>query len=224
MFECVILAGGFGTRLKSISGEIPKPMVIISGVPFLYRLMKEVELQGCSKIILSLHYRADFIIECISRDKPVNCQVEFVVEEEPLGTGGALKRSAQFVSSEKFIVLNGDTYQEIDLMDFYNTEGAGLIMSAVEVPDVFRYGALCIDNNQRVLKMLPKGQRFAGLINSGTYLIRVADILSFPMEIFSFETDFIPEFEGNIRAYLRTRDFVDIGVPEDFYAACKRFT
>ncbi|TQP52310.1 nucleotidyltransferase family protein [Vibrio cholerae] len=224
MYDVVILAGGLGTRLKTISGEIPKPMVVISGQPFLYRLMKYLEQQGVRKIILSLSYKADYIINRIKNDNPVNCEIEFVVEEEPLGTGGAIKLATTKVTTDKFIVLNGDTYCELDYDKFIKTsESAQLLISGVEVEDVSRYGSLLLDNENNVLAMIEKGLSGPGIINSGTYVLYKTSIQSFPQDEFSFETDFLPVFDGVFKAYTSKPYFIDIGMPEDYHKACEKF-
>ncbi|CDT93205.1 HddC [Vibrio coralliirubri] len=224
MYDVVILAGGLGTRLKKISGEIPKPMVDISGQPFLYRLMKYLEKQGVKRIILSLSYRADYIIERVTSDIPVNCKVDFVIESEPLGTGGAIKLATNKVETEKFIVLNGDTYCELDYNAFIKfSQNSQLLISGVEVEDVSRYGSLQLDQDNNVLAMIEKGRSGSGIINSGIYILDKNIIESFPEEKFSFETEFIPMFEGIFKAYTSKPYFIDIGIPEDYHQACEIF-
>jgi D-glycero-alpha-D-manno-heptose 1-phosphate guanylyltransferase len=222
MFQCVILAGGFGTRLKSVSGDIPKPMVPIGNEPFLYLLMRKLEQQGCSKIILSLHYKADFIINRIDSDRPVSCPVEYSVEDLPLGTGGALKRSSRLISEPRFIALNGDTYCDIDYASLLiAAESTDLLVAAVNVDNVQRYGKLEIDDTSAVLSMGEKSKEGEGFINAGTYVIKTDDIAKFSMEEFSFENDFIPNFRGNFKAYIAGNNFVDIGIPSDYQYACR---
>ncbi|EGQ8315348.1 NTP transferase domain-containing protein [Vibrio cholerae] len=224
MYDVVILAGGLGTRLKTISGEIPKPMVDISGQPFLYRLMKYLEQQGVRRIILSLSYRADYIINRVKNDNPVNCEIDFVVEEKPLGTGGAIKLATSKVKTDKFIVLNGDTYCELDYDAFVKvSESSHLLISGVEIEDVSRYGSLQLDNENNVLAMIEKGLSGPGVINSGTYVLYKTSIQSFPQDEFSFETDFLPVFDGVFKAYTSKPYFIDIGIPEDYHKACERF-
>lgn len=224
MFDVVILAGGLGTRLKTISGEIPKPMVDISGEPFLYRLMKYLEEQGVRKIILSLSYKADYIIEQVQRSTPVDCDIDFIVEKEPLGTGGAIKLAASKVKTDRFIVLNGDTYCELDYQAFIkSSEHVSMLISGVEVDDVSRYGSLKLDDENNVLAMLEKGSKGTGVINSGTYLLCKNIIEDFPLDKFSFETDFLPQFNGIFKAYRSKPYFIDIGIPEDYHKACEKF-
>ena len=151
MFEAVILCGGFGSRLKAVSGDIPKPMIPVGGTPFVYRLMMVLEASGCSKILLSLHYRPDYFVQAVNNDKPVSCPVEFVVENIPLGTGGAVKHAANKISSSKFIVLNGDTHSDISYADFFSySEEKQITISAVSVEATSRYGSLEIDSYMNV--------------------------------------------------------------------------
>lgn len=224
MYDVVILAGGLGTRLKSVSGDIPKPMVDVSGVPFLYRLMKYLEAQGVQRIILSLSYKADYIIDRVVNDNPVSCDVDFVIENEPLGTGGAIKFASSKVSTDKLIVLNGDTYCELDYAQFIEaSKETDLLISGVEISEVSRYGSLDLDDNYNVKAMVEKGRQGKGIINSGIYIISKDVINNFPLEKFSFESDFISTFEGIFRAFVSSSYFIDIGIPEDYYAACEKF-
>jgi D-glycero-alpha-D-manno-heptose 1-phosphate guanylyltransferase len=221
MFEAVILAGGMGTRLKSITGELPKPMVDVCGIPFLYRLMKRLESQGCSRIVLSLCYRSDFIIHQVTKDIPVECPVDFAVEEYPLDTGGAIKLASRFITSNQFIVLNGDTYCDVDynaLADFSIQQG--LVICGVYVDDVTRYGTLNIDNNNNVLSMSEKTSIGYGLINSGIYVVTTSEIINHQQVKFSFEKDFIQTYQGQVKAFVIEGYFVDIGIPEDYQKFC----
>lgn len=224
MFECIILAGGFGTRLKAISGNIPKPMMVVGGEPFLYRLMKKLEKDGCSKIILALHYQSDYIVSRVNSDHPVKCEVCFSIEESPLGTGGAVKLAASYTSKERVVILNGDSYQEIDYGDFFiKSFSNDLLISSTREDNCERYGVLELDKDLNVISMCSKGHSGPGYINSGTYVIKTEDILSFKKDIFSFEADFIQYFDGIFKAYITNSEFIDIGIPEDFYKACAKF-
>ena len=225
MFQSVILAGGFGTRLKSISGDIPKPMVIVGGEPFLYMLMRRLEEQGCEHIVVSLHYRSEYIIEKIEHDKPVSCRVSFCVEETPLGTGGAIKKSSSLISANSFVVLNGDTLCDIDYSELLTAAlDVDLIIAAAGVSDVSRYGRLVIDEGKNIIELNEKNNTGPGLINAGTYVVNTKDIQNVTKTSFSFEHDFLPHFRGRIKALLVHGEFVDIGVPLDYNYACKKFS
>ena len=221
MFEAVILMGGFGTRLKSVSGDIPKPMVLVGGEPFVYKLMKKLEADGCVKIVLSLHFGAEYIIEKVKRDKPVKCVVVFVIEDEPLGTGGGIKLAAGEITSDYFIAINGDTFSEIDYAAFYTQNyGFELVIAGVNVKDVSRYGSLELDSDMNINRMHEKGLAGEGFINSGSYLIGRQSIVDFGAVEFSFEKDFIAESCFPIKCHLVSGIFIDIGIPEDYFSAC----
>lgn len=220
MFEAVILAGGVGTRLKSISGNIPKPMVEINGIPFLYRLLGLLEKSGCSRVVLSLGYEAQYIIDRLNFDKPVNIEIDWVVEDHPLGTGGAIKLAASKIYGNSFIVLNGDTFLDIDYSIFFQAaNSAELLISAISVKDVSRYGSLELATDNTIINFKEKNDRGSGVINSGTYVIKRVDILCYPKTKFSFESDFLPEYEKKIHAFVTKGYFIDIGIPEDFRKA-----
>jgi D-glycero-alpha-D-manno-heptose 1-phosphate guanylyltransferase len=222
MFEAIILAGGKGTRLKSVTGDLPKPMVDIGGQPFLYLIMKRLEQQGCRHIVLSLCYAADLIIERVKKDKPVDIKVDFCVEAEPLGTGGAIKLAANMIENDSFVVLNGDTYSEVNYSDVVKfSEATDLVICGVEVSDVSRYGTLEVDEFNNVKHLVEKGKSGKGIINSGTYVINKNSILSFASDVFSFEQDYVQNFNLSFRAYISDGYFIDIGIPEDYYKACK---
>ncbi len=223
MFEAVILAGGQGTRLKSVTGELPKPMVDVNGIPFLYRLMKRLEEQGCQRIVLSLCYRADYIIACIHKDHPVSCAVDFAVEKQPLDTGGAIKYAAQYITTDKFVVLNGDTYSDLDYNELVeHAKMSGLVICGVHVEDVSRYGTLDIAENNTIKSMNEKGSTGSGIINSGTYVITTNEITNFEKDIFSFERDYVKNYTGIFTAFISKGYFIDIGIPEDYHRICQQ--
>ncbi|MEW6994791.1 nucleotidyltransferase family protein [Colwelliaceae bacterium MEBiC 14330] len=223
MFEALILAGGQGTRLKSVTGELPKPMVDVNGIPFLYRLMKRLEQQGCQRIVLSLCYRADYIIEQIRNDQPVSCAVDFAVEKQPLDTGGAIKYAAQYITTDKFVVLNGDTFSDLDYNELVqHAITSDLVICGVHVEDVSRYGTLDIAENNTIKSMNEKGSTGSGIINSGTYVISTNEIASVEKDIFSFERDYVKNYTGVFTAFISKGYFIDIGIPEDYHKICQQ--
>jgi len=113
----IILAGGLGTRLKEVAPNTPKPMVIINGRPFLEYQMEYWINQGITRFILSVGYLKDLIINHFG-DSFNGASIEYVVEPKPLGTGGGMLLAAKNIT-EIFIVLNGDTYIEVDLNSLY---------------------------------------------------------------------------------------------------------
>ena len=223
MFEAVILMGGFGTRLNSISKGVPKSMMPVGGAPFVYLLLKKLEASGCQRIILSLHYRAQEIKSQILRDKPVSCEIVFIIEETPLGTGGALKLAATCVANEHFIALNGDTYSSLNYEEFVDeTKHKEFAIAGFKIECANRYGALNI-NKGLLVGITEKGTQGPAIINSGTYLLSKSSLSRIKLTKFSFEDSFIPEYLGRAGVHVFEGIFFDIGVPDDYKLACRYF-
>ena len=223
--QIVILAGGFGTRLKRVSGDIPKPLVDVAGAPFLYRLLDNLKVYKPTKVVLALHYRAHWVIEKINRDKPVDFEIGFSVEEQPLGTGGGLKKACELISDDRFLAINGDTYHGLDYMKFM--EGASdfdLFISAIEVRDRSRYGAIEVASDGRLSSYRGTGVGSAGLINGGSYGIRTDILLDTLDDKFAFEDLFLSRTDLSIGVCEQRAPFVDIGVPDDYEIARQMFS
>lgn len=225
MFEVVILAGGFGTRIKEVNSELPKPMLEVGSLPFLYRIMQKLEANGCKRIVLSLFFMSDYIKKRIEEDNPVSCSVVFVVESEPLGTGGAVKLASKEIIGDSFIVVNGDTYLDIDYEVFYQeSQNYELSLCAIRVPDCSRYGRLTVNEDGYIESFSEKSYAGPGLINGGCYYFKKSVISSVPLNKFSLETDFLIKQPENIRPYITSAYFIDIGIPKDYYRACEYFS
>lgn len=221
MFEALILMGGLGTRLRDVSKGVPKPMMPVNGKPFVYNLLEKLEAAGCKRIVLSLHYQADKIINQIIQDRPVNCEIVFVKEKRLLGTGGGMKLAAESILSEKFIALNGDTFSSLDYRNFFfdNLE-AEFVIAGIRVPNAMRYGSMYFNEMKILTGMQEKGISGPAVINSGTYLISKSSILEIPQDQFSFEEEVISKSLGSAKVYIFSGDFIDIGIPEDYHRAC----
>jgi len=225
MREVLILAGGLGTRLRDISGELPKSMVLVGGIPFLYRLMQKAQSEGFDKIVLALGYKSDYIRDRILIDLPVDIQVVFSIESEPLGTGGAIKNAYRLLQNDTFLVINGDTFVDYNLGYFFdNSLGLDLSILAVKLEDVDRYGAIEFDSNGKVTKFIEKGLVGSGYINSGAYVLnkKILDCISGFK--FSFEEDILFARSSEVRVFAFQGIFIDIGIPEDYHKADKMFS
>jgi D-glycero-alpha-D-manno-heptose 1-phosphate guanylyltransferase len=217
--EAMILAGGRGTRLGDRLGGMPKPMALVGGRPFLEILLRRLSSADCNRIILSVGYRHDAIEAHFGRQFG-NMQIDYVVEAEPLGTGGAIRRALLSANESEVMVLNGDTFLEIDYQVFLRAHlgwRSPLTVAAVEQQDTSRFGALVLADN-RVVSILEKGGSGPGWINGGVYLLNSA--LKWPSHLpenFSFETDFLMKQVAVLRpfAFQCSGYFLDIGVPED---------
>lgn len=220
--EAVLLAGGFGTRLRSVVPDLPKPMAPVAGRPFLDILLTSLSRRGFNRVILALGFMADKVISHFG-DRFAGMDLVYEVEARPLGTGGALKRALERCNTDHVFVFNGDTFLDADVPQIERLWAAygDPIIVAVHVPDVSRYGRLIVEDGL-VLGFEEKGRSGSGLINAGCYVLP-ADILADTQIAppFSFESEFLRDAVARraFRAFVSSGDFIDIGVPEDYFRA-----
>ena len=219
--QAIILAGGLGTRLKSITGDIPKALINISGKPFIDYQIEYIRNQGIEEIFFALGYESNKLKKYIS-NKYSN--ILYSVENKPLGTGGAVKlaiRNHYKKLDKSFFVLNGDSLIDINyqhLYDFHKNKQSNVTIGLIEVDDVDRYGKIGTKNGD-IIKFNEKSDNGPGLINSGVYLFRKDIERLFPKEEkFSLENDFFPNLIGNNfkGVILKHSFFIDIGTTESF--------
>lgn len=219
-----VLCGGLGTRLRSVLSDRPKSMALIGEVPFLQLLLRKLKGEGINEVILGTGYRADQIEDFFGIGEKVGIRLRYSREEEPLGTGGALKLAEELLS-DPVVVLNGDSYVEwklAEMEDLFRQKDADIVMVLQEVPDVSRYGSVALDPEQRVAEFVEKGSRTGpGLINAGIYLLRkeiVRDLA--PGTGVSLERDVFPKFlRRKFYGAISRGVFIDIGIPADLERA-----
>lgn len=225
MIEAIVLAGGEGRRLQAVVRDLPKPMADIAGRPFLWWLLTRLNLQGVHRVVLSVGYKATAIQDYF-QSAFNDTAIVYSVENEPLGTGGAIRLALEHAVEPQVIVMNGDTYADIELRGLLaarEAAGADLAMAVTHLNDISRYGAVVVDKKtNRVAGFEEKQGSAAGYINAGTYCIRRDLFQKFPVAAkFSFERDFLTEHlaELNPVAFTAVRGFIDIGIPEDYALA-----
>jgi D-glycero-alpha-D-manno-heptose 1-phosphate guanylyltransferase len=224
----IILAGGLGTRLRSIVAHLPKPMANVAGKPFLHYVLTQLQHAGITHVILSVGYKWETIRDYFG-DAFENITLNYCVEEVPLGTGGAIKAAMQLCTSEKVLVLNGDSIFNFELKQFvnYNTT-APVLMAARIIDDASRYGTLTIDAKNVVTNFIEKTNLAQqGTINTGIYLIHKTSFLNDcpTQNKFSIEQDYFAHIvqRQKIQAYTAQGYFIDIGIPEDYTRAQYEF-
>ena len=226
--ECIVLAGGLGTRLRGAIGDFPKCRAPVNGKPFLYYIFTYLQEQQCSRVILSLGYKHEIITQWLLETE-WSFEVDNVIEYEPLGTGGGIQLAMKEAKEDNVVVLNGDTMFRVDLNDmlaFQNHMSAGASLALKEMKDFDRYGVVKLDNHYMITQFEEKQQRETGLINGGVYIINKKQFLDKQLpERFSFEKDFLEAFvkEGNFYGYKSDGYFIDIGIPEDYEQAQQDF-
>lgn len=224
MKPIVILAGGLGTRLRSVVKELPKPLAPVAGKPFLWWLLRSLELQGATDVYLSTGYKADLISNNFG-DSFGRLRLTYVTEEEPLGTGGAVMRAAAHIDAPEFFVLNGDTLAVVDLAlleRHADEKPMDVIMSVVRVPDATRYGTISFEDDGRVTEFKSKGAPGPGYISAGVYLLNKNALINAGLpEKFSIEQDFFERKIADLKimAINCVQNFIDIGVPSDYELA-----
>jgi len=220
--EAIILAGGFGTRLRQVVPDLPKPMSPIAGQPFLEILLRSLANKGFHRVVLSLGYMADKIT---SHFGAALCDIELIyeVEELPLGTGGAVRQAISHCNTDHVYVFNGDTFLDLQVnhVEAHWKNNHVPIIIAREVDDTTRYGRLEVSQG-KILGFREKGVAGQGLINAGCYVLPVNILQNCQLEDpFSLETDFFIDAVQRQRfdVFITDSYFIDIGMPEDYLRA-----
>lgn len=230
--EAIVLAGGLGTRLRSVVADVPKPMAPVAGRPFLDYILYYLKKQGVHRVILAVGYKWEVIQSYYSdADKCFGLELVFSIEDEPLGTGGAIFKAANNVQGNAFFIINGDTAFDVplhELVEFYTDNDVEIVLALKEVTNAGRYGSVECAANGRIVSFIEKGRNHqsSSAINGGIYLIKKAAIkrFGFPAQ-FSFETDFLKGKLTELDAWGKVFNspFIDIGIPEDYQRAQSLF-
>lgn len=227
--ECIILAGGFGTRLKDTIPDLPKCMAPVAGRPFLFYVINYLRSQGIEKFIFSLGYKHEVIEEYLANNfSTLNYQCS--VEKEPLGTGGAILLACSIATEKQLVVANGDTLYKANLHDpsiFHAHHMAECTLLLKPMTNFNRYGVVEVSEEKLVTSFKEKQFYTKGNINGGLYLLDAGRFMDeeFPQK-FSFEKDYLEKFYDKRRIYGLTDEsyFIDIGIPEDFNRAQTELT
>jgi D-glycero-alpha-D-manno-heptose 1-phosphate guanylyltransferase len=220
--EAIILAGGFGTRLRAVVPNLPKAMAPIAGRPFLQILLASLSRKGFTRVVLSVGFMAERIIEYFG-ERFGNLELVYVFEREPLGTGGAARLAMQTCTADHVCILNGDTFLDLetDEVERHWQAHRRPIIVGCEQSDTARYGRL-LTAGGAVIGIAEKGVIGPGLINTGYYICNGGQLDGYPVGVtFSLETDYLPKAVTSTRfdLYVTTGTFIDIGIPEDYERA-----
>ena len=222
--KAIVLAGGLGTRLAHVTNDIPKPMAPIGSRPFLEYLLDYLVEQGSEGAVLAVSYKWEMIQEhfgSVYRSMPLN----YSVEDEPLGTGGAIRQALEFLTDNEVVVLNGDTLFRVDLKGMANIHrsgGARLSIALKQVADSGRFGRVEVSTDGVIANFQEKSAGGPGWINGGVYMLNRDLFADFPMPArFSFEQDLDEPNVDRIqpRAFQSDAYFIDIEIPEDYQHA-----
>lgn len=229
----VLLVGGKGTRLRSVVTSTPKPLAAVGGQSFLELLVRQLRSQGVRRVVMCSGYLAEQIESTFGDGRAWGVEIQYSREDQPLGTGGAVKHAGRFLQAEPdFLVMNGDSFLEMGVREFVRSHRARkgfASMAVVPVENAARYGTVKVDSNGTVGGFAEKtGLESPGLINAGVYVFSRAVLGCIPEGPCSLERDVFPQILGRgIQAWEQRGMFIDIGTPEDYARAqelCEKLT
>lgn len=227
--EAIILAGGLGTRLRSVVPDQPKCMAPVNGKPFLFYVINYLQKSGIEKFIFSVGYMHEAIEEYLNKNySSLDYKISF--ESEPLGTGGGIKLACEKVTQQNILACNGDTLFRINLQElsnFHKTKNAGCSLCLKPLKNFDRYGVVEINGNGSIQSFKEKKLYDSGLINGGVYTLNVERFKNENLPVkFSFEKDYLEKntqssMDGKVKLFGLIQDeyFIDIGIPEDYERA-----
>lgn len=227
--DVVVLAGGLGTRLRSVVSEVPKCMAPVNGKPFLHYLLTALSQYRISKVVLSVGYKRECIMDWVQvHGNEFPFEIDFAVEETPLGTGGGIRLAMEKCTSDSVCIMNGDTFFDVDLerlKEAHKHSGKLLTMAVKHLKDFDRYGTVSFDKNGVVTGFNEKRYCEDGYINGGVYMVSDRNLLKAMPEKFSFETEFLQPkaAAGLVNSFVSDGYFIDIGIPEDYAKANEDF-
>jgi NDP-sugar pyrophosphorylase family protein len=220
-----VLAGGLGTRLRPVVADRPKVLAPVAGRPFLAHLLYQLRRAGVREAVLLVGYGAEQVRDEFG-DSHGGMRLAYSAEPEPLGTGGAVRLALPLLRSETVLLLNGDSYCDLDLaafLRFHRERRAGASLALTHVQNASRFGRVVTGSGDRVERFEEKDPTPApGWINAGVYLLARSLIESIPSgRAVSLEREALPGWvaAGGAFGFPGGGRFIDIGVPESFAAA-----
>jgi D-glycero-alpha-D-manno-heptose 1-phosphate guanylyltransferase len=245
--EAIILAGGLGTRLRPAVPDLPKCMAPVAGRPFIGYVTDYFRQQGIEKFIFALGYKSSYFDEFFRASFP-DGGYEVSLEDEPLGTGGAIRQACGLGKEKTVLILNGDTFFRIGLESlsvFHEDRRADCSLCLKPMENFDRFGVVELDTDGRVTRFREKQYYNSGLINGGVYALdREAFLRGRWPPVFSFEKDYLEQVVGDRRmgdqvagdraaadlvagdrlfGLVQDKYFIDIGIPEDYRRVQEEF-
>ena len=226
--QAIILAGGLGTRLRSVVSELPKCMAPVAGKPFLHYVIAHLQKEGIQDFIFSVGYKSESIISFVKENLAHN-NFQFSIEDEPLGTGGAIQLAIEKSTEKNTLVCNGDTLFNVhinELSNFHEIHNSDCTLCLKPMNNFDRYGVVELNNDNLIISFKEKQFYEKGLINGGVYLLNTKSFLNRNLPVkFSFEKDYLEKFviERKMYGLIQNEYFIDIGIPEDYERAQEEF-
>lgn len=224
--ELLVLAGGFGTRLRPAVSEVPKPLAPVAGRPYLHYLVESWVGQGVTRMTFLLHHQAGLIESFLAMKKEegllMDCELRTLTEPRPLGTGGALAHAVrEFGIRESFMVANADTWLGSGIVPV--SEAVVPAIAVVQVGNSERYGTVLFQDNRVSAFQEKQSSSRPGWINAGLYHLSPEWFQDWNGQPYSLERELFPKLaaNGQLQAVPLDVEFIDIGVPEDYFRFCR---
>lgn len=227
--QAILLAGGLGTRLRSVVNDRPKPMALVDGKPFMAYVVQELSRYKITDIIFAVGYKGSLVEEYFQDGSSFrlpgggHLTAKYAYEEELLGTAGAIKNAGRLVTEDTFFVLNADTFYQIDygrLVRLQRQQGLDMALVLRQVPDVSRYGEAVLRDGYLTAFNEKTTEARPGTINGGVYRMSRELLDEIPEGKVSLENEMIPRWMAKGRrlgGFVNDGYFIDIGVPEDYF-------
>jgi len=225
--KAVLLVGGLGTRLRSLLPSTPKVLASVGKRSFLELLVGQLRSQGIHRLVMCTGYLGDQIENEFGNGQPWGVAIEYSREEQPLGTAGAVKLARHHLKNDsEFLVMNGDSFLEMDFhsfLEFHRSHEAMATIAVLQAKETNRYGTVHVEANGRVTGFAEKtGRDVPGLVNGGVYIFNHAVLECIPEQLSSLEKDVFPRLlDQGVYAQEQHGMFIDIGTPTDYARAQK---
>ena len=222
--KTIILAGGMGKRLREVIKAVPKPMAPVGGRPFLEFLILQLLKYSIKDIVLSIGYKAESVRSYFGNGKRWGADIIYSEENEPLGTGGAIRKASELIKDDEFIAMNGDSFLDMDfnrLIPCHREKEAFATIGLAYVDNTGRYGRVETGEKGEITGFTEKGFNGPGYINGGVYLFSRKVMHNVPEGNVSLEEDVFPLLLGHGLYGMEVKGFFkDIGIPEDYRSLC----
>lgn len=221
--EAILLAGGLGTRLRSVVSDRPKPMALIEGKPFMEYVVDGLVRGGVEHIIFAVGYKGSMVEEYFGDGSRFGAAISYAYEEELLGTAGAIKNAGRLAKEETFFVLNADTFYQMDysrLPAMMEEKRLDMVLVLRRVEDISRYGEAHLTDGLLTGFNEKSPENRPGTINGGVYLLRRELLDEIPAGKVSLENEMIPRWMEDGRrlgGFVNDGYFIDIGIPADYF-------
>ena len=225
----IILAGGFGTRLRPLTDTMPKPMVSVKGKPALHHIIENLKEHGVKRIIICVGYKAEVIQDYFKDGSSLGVKISYSKEEQPLGTGGAVKQASKNFN-QPFFLLWGDGLMRINWTEMYKQsllDAADITMALSYREDVENFGSTILEGNRIihfVNKPLRKEAR-SNLVDIGAYVIKPQSLTCLPEGKSSIERECFEKIvkTGKVCGYLYQGPWFPLDTLEKYQEACQKF-